>query len=369
MTWPNYSPATRKAVNDLLKRGGSMSAYRANKDYGVEPVKDSYAWRFEREVEKRFKVKHCVAVNSGTAALHCALSSLNDKGRGGEIITSPYSFSATVSAILLAGFTPVFADVDPHTFCITPETVKKVLTKRTKAIVPVSLFGGMADVHGLKAFGLPVIEDACQAVGAKNEHGYSGTHALAACYSMNGGKNIPAGEAGAMICQDSRVAERARLLMNHAESFYERSIGYNYRPNELTCCVAYHGLLELEPRNKRRSELVKLAMPNVHVKYPSHVYYCAPFTIDVNRKLFLDECAKRELKLGGGYITPSLEKYPAFRRYCRGPLPVVTQLSERSLCLAYTLTPDRSDRYAKWVRSVIDESLEVVQRMSGRPRH
>src|ERR1700690_615705 len=140
---PSYSATTRKAVNELLKRGGSLSAYRANKDYGSGPVEGSYAWKLEREIEKRFKVKYAVAVNSGTAALHAALGSLDLRGM--EVVTSPYSFSATVSAIVLAGGIPVFADVDPYTFCITKETVKRVITKRTRAILPVHLFGGLAE--------------------------------------------------------------------------------------------------------------------------------------------------------------------------------------------------------------------------------
>src|SRR5687767_14101648 len=139
--WPNYSPTCRKAVNELLKKGGSLSAYRANPLFPTwtGPLEGSYAYRLEREIEKRFKVKHAVAVNSGTAALHAGLAGLDL--RGGEVVTSPYTFSATVSAILLAGGVPRFADVDPYTFCITKETVKRVLTRRTKAILPVSLFG------------------------------------------------------------------------------------------------------------------------------------------------------------------------------------------------------------------------------------
>lgn len=374
MTWPNYSPATRKAVNDLLKRGGSLSAYRANKAYGVEPVKDSYAWRLEREIEKRFKVKHAVAVNSGTAALHSALEALSrtqlSKGsnhRGGEIITSPYTFSATVSSILLAGFTPVFADVDTYTFCITPETVKKVLTKRTKAIVPVSLFGGMADVHGLKAFGLPVIEDACQSVGAKNEHGYSGTHALAACYSMNGGKNIPAGECGMTVTNDPEIAERARYLMNHGENFGQSTVGYNYRPNELTCCVAYHGLLELEERNRRRIDLAKMLVQSLkdwEGNYTpwntdgSHVFYVHPLLIRSDRARFAARMAKKGIPVGQGYITPVLSHYKAFQRFAKGPLPVVEELSSKTLCILSTLTPDRPLSYAAEVAKAMRESLE-----------
>jgi dTDP-4-amino-4,6-dideoxygalactose transaminase len=366
--WPNYSPACRKAVNDLLKQGGSLSAYRANKDYGVEPVKGSYAWKLEREVERRFGVKHCVAVNSGTAALHCALASLDLKGE--EVITSPFTFSATVSAILLAGGVPRFADIDPHTFCITKETVKRVLTKRTKAILPVSLFGGMADVRGLASYGLPVLEDACQAVGARDSQGYSGTQGIGGAYSFNGGKNIPAGEAGAFVTNDDARAETARLFMNHGENFHQKSIGVNYRMNEITACVAYYGLLELEERNTRRQELVRALgfdhpAGSIYVaprweNKDEHVFYVTPFLFNhprLSREQFAKRMAKHGVPVGCGYIQPHLARYKAFKRYARGPLPVVEELSSKTLCILSTLTPDRPLSYAEDVAKAMRECL------------
>lgn len=383
--WPEYSPACRRAVNELLKRGGSLSAYRANPLFPswTGPQEGSYAWKLEREIERKFKVKHAVAVNSGTAALHGALHALDL--RGGEVITSPYTFSATASAIVLAGGTPVFADCDPYSFCITPETVKRVISKRTKAVLPVSLFGGLSDVHGLKELGFPVIEDACQAVGARDSRGYSGSQGLAGCYSFNGGKNVPAGEAGALVTQDDKVAERARLFMNHGENFHQQEVGVNYRVNEITACVAYHGLLELEERNRRRQELAHRLcceayrqglIVGINNRNPGisltpccneaagdcprsdHVFYVYPFKVDRNRDLFIKRMAKRGIPVGAGYITPPLHKYKAFRKYARGPLPVVEELSKKTLCILSTLTPDRPLSYAEDVAKAMKESLQ-----------
>jgi len=368
MTWPMYSAACRRDVHALLVKGGSLSAYRANPQVGVEPVKGSWAWRLEREIERRFRVKHAVVVNSGTAALHAALSSLSLKP-GDQVITSPYTFSATVSAIVLSGGTPVFADVDPYTFSITKETVRHVIGKRTRAILPVSLFGGMADVRSLQSYGVPVIEDACQAVGARDSAGYSGTQGLAGAYSFNGGKNIPAGEAGALVTNDDSVALRARLLMNHGENFGQREVGLNYRPNELTCCVAYHGLLELEERNRRRQLLAEEVWVNLHAnvvhsipqKREEHVWYVYPLVLrnamKGKRALFIKRMAKRGIPVGAGYITPPLHKYPAFRKYARGPLPVVEELSSKTLCILSTLTPDKPLSYARKVAKAMRESL------------
>lgn len=370
MTWPNYSPACRKAVDEMLEKGGSLSAYRANPLFPswTGPLEGSYAYKLEREIEKRFKVKHAVAVSSGTAGLHCALVGAGITS--GEVITSPYTFSATIASIILAGATPVFADVDPYTFCITPETVKKHVTKKTKAILPVSLFGGMSDVDGLKGFGVPVIEDACQAVGARNAHGYSGTRGLAGCYSFNGGKNIPAGEMGAVVTNSDRVAEAARYLMNHGENFNQPTVGLNYRPNEVTCCIAYHGLLELEERNTRRQELARAlgfdhpggsiyVAPRWEHK-DEHVFYVVPFLFNhprLTREQFIKRMAKRGIPVGAGYIQPTLQHYKAFKKYARGPLPVVEELSKKTLCILSTLTPDRPLSYAEDVAKVMRECL------------
>lgn len=367
--WPSYSSECRKDVDGLLRRGGSLSAYKANPQVGVEPSRDSWAWRLEREVETRFGVKHAVACNSGTGALHSAIAaSLAECGASsGDVVVSPYTFSASAAAILHAGYTPVFADVDPYTFNITPETVKKVLTRKTVGIVPVSLFGGMADVRGLKRFGLPVIEDAAQAVGARNADGYSGSQAIAAMYSMNGGKNVPAGECGVAVTNSHKISNRMRLLGNHGENFHQKQVGYNFRPNEVTACIAWHGLQELEERNQRRRELAR-ALPDrvekdggyLDVCGPrlDHVFYVFPLVLEkFPRPLFIRRMAKRGIPVGEGYITPPLHKYPAFRQYQTVPMPVVEELSSKTLCILSTLTPDRPLSYARKVAEAMRESL------------
>ena len=370
MTWPSYSPTTRRAVEVLLRKGGSLSAYRANPLFPswTGPLEGSYAYKLEREAERKFGVKHAIAVNSGTAALHAALASLSLKP-GEEVVTSPYTFSATASAILLSGGTPVFADVDPYSFCITKETVKRVITRKTKAILPVHLFGGLADVRSLRTFGLPVIEDACQAVGARSSDGYSGTTGFAGAYSFNGGKNVPAGEAGMLVTNEDKVAESARLFMNHGENFGKKEIGVNYRIQEVVACIAYHGLLELDARNQRRRDLVKELVLNTNASWPirlystsleEHVYYVLPLVLQstkVDRDTFVRRMKKRGIYASGGYLTPPLHHFKAFKQYARGPLPVVEELSFKTLCLINDLTPDKPLSYAAKVAKAMKESL------------
>jgi dTDP-4-amino-4,6-dideoxygalactose transaminase len=321
----------------------------------------------EREVEKRFGIKHAVACSSGTGALQAAIAATLAK-RGitsGEIIVSPYTFSASAAAILHAGYTPVFADVDPHTFCITPETVQAVLTKRTVAVVPVSIFGGMADVEGIKKLGFPVIEDAAQAVGARNKKGYSGALADAAMYSMNGGKNVPGGELGIAVTQNDEIANRMRLVMNHGENFGSYEVGYNFRPPEPIACIGYHGLIELEKRNTRRQELaadfyhaIRYYKDEPRIVRKDHVYYVTPLVVHKMKREELIFKAKRVgVTLGAGYIQPPIYFYNAFKKYMRRQLYTVNELSVSSLSLIYDFTPDKHRSYGKEVGMKIRKIL------------
>lgn len=159
--------------------------------------------------------------------------------------------------------------------------------------------------------------------------------------------------------------------MNHAENFGADYVGLNYRPNELTACVAYHGLLELEERNARRQALAerlsraiwgwnreKRLLDTPSWRETDHVFYCYPFTIKRDRSKFIQRMKRKGVTVGAGYINPTLEKYKAFRKYARGPLPVVTELSEKTLCLLYCLTPDKPLSYAAEVARKMRECLE-----------
>lgn len=367
MTWPTYSRECRKEIGEILRKGKSLTAYRANMSWGsVGPRKGSQAFQLERDIERKFKVKHAIATNSGTAALHAGLEAIGVRDK--EVVTSPYTFSATAGAILMAGGRPVFADVDPHTFTITAATVKPVLTRRTAAIVPVHLFGYLPEMEALKDFEIPILEDACQAVGASRQGHYSGTQGSAGVYSYNGGKQCPAGEGGTLVTNDDAIAEKARLLVNHGENFGAKEVGVNYRCHELVACLARRGLMELEMRNRRRVALSlgtfrylglgrsTYFLRHFYVGQRPHVFYVTPFTVEKNRPRFIARCAKRGLPIQAGYTTP-LHRLPAFKQYQTAPLPVVEELHDKTLCLLTTLTPDRPISYSRWVAKVIRESL------------
>jgi dTDP-4-amino-4,6-dideoxygalactose transaminase len=273
------------------------TAYRANPIHGLGPKGGSYAWKVEEELRRRFRVRHAVVMSSGTAALHSGLRFLNLTGED-EIITSPVTFAATAGAIVLAGGVPVFADVDASSYCVTPETVKTAITKHTRGILAVHLFGTIADIAGLSSFGLPVMEDAAQAVGCNSHGQYSGSLGLWGAYSFGGQKQVSVGEGGALVTNSDEVAESTRLTMNHGECF-GGPVGYNYRPNEITCRLILRELAKLRDNTPfKRPYLVENRGPDDRP-----------------------------------YINEPISELPAFKKYARGPLPVAEDLCRRSLCI------------------------------------
>src|SRR5258707_434197 len=190
---------------------------------------------FEQEFAAYCEVKHCVALNTGTSALHLALLSAG-VGPGDEVITTANTFIATAEAICYTGAKPVFVDIDPATANIDPALIEKVITPRTRAIIPVHLYGRPADLAAIIVIAtrhrLTVIEDACQAHGSTYRGKRVGGFGHAAAFSFYPGKNLGAyGEGGALTTNDDEVANFARALRSHGETsrYFHKYIGYNYR--------------------------------------------------------------------------------------------------------------------------------------------
>lgn len=199
------------------------------------------------EFEERFAAytgsNHCVAVNSGTSALHVALIAAG-VGPGDEVITVPMTFIATTWAISYVGATPVFVDVNPVTYTMDVDQVESRITPKTKAILPVHLYGQPADIAPLLEIGtrhgIPVIEDAAQAHGATYRDGPAGAWGLLGCFSFYPGKNLgAAGEGGAIVTNDGAIAERLRALRDHAQSerYHHEELGFNYRMDAIQGAV------------------------------------------------------------------------------------------------------------------------------------
>lgn len=198
---------------------------------------------FEREFAAHLDVPHVVSVGSGTDALLLALKA-RGLPEGAEVVTTPYTFAATASSIVQAGLRPVFADIDPDTLCLDPEAVASALTPRTAAVLPVHLFGAVADMPAFRALArrhsLALVEDVAQACGSRQEGRAAGTFGDAGCFSFYPTKNLgAAGDAGAVATSDPDLAERIRRLRGHgaARRFEHLEVGGTHRMDALQAAV------------------------------------------------------------------------------------------------------------------------------------
>lgn len=234
-------------ILDLKAQNASV---RADVDKAIARVIDSGVFilgpevqAFEAEVAAYLGVKHAIGVSSGTDALLVALMAL-DVGAGDEVILPPFTFFATAGCVARTGAKPVFVDIDPVTYNIDPKLMESAITKRTKAIMPVHLFGQCADMDAIGAIArrhnLPVIEDACQAVGAEWHGRRAGSMSAIGCFSFYPTKNLGGfGDGGFMTATDPKVAERLKLLRGHGMQprYYHHVVGINSRLDTIQAAV------------------------------------------------------------------------------------------------------------------------------------
>jgi dTDP-4-amino-4,6-dideoxygalactose transaminase len=214
---------------------------------------------FESEFAAYCGARHCIGVANGTDAITIALRALG-VGPGDEVVVPSFTFYASVEAAANAGATPVFCDIDPVTFCVTRETVEAVLTERTKAIVAVDLFGWLPALDELRGLGVPIVEDAAQAHGARRDSRRSGTLGDAGTFSFFPSKNLGAlGDGGAIVTDDDEVAELARRLRFHGstDKVTYTEVGYNSRLDELQAAVLRELLPELDGWNDARRDAAR----------------------------------------------------------------------------------------------------------------
>ena len=203
---------------------------------------------FEQELADYCGASQAIGVGNGTDAITIALRAMG-VGAGDEVVVPSFTFYASAEAIAPTGATPVFCDIDAETYCLTAETVRAVLTPRTKAVIAVHLFGNVAPVAEIAALGVPVLEDAAQALGSDSAGGRPGGLGIAATFSFYPSKNLPAfGDGGAIVTSDEGIAERARILRFHGSRDkvdYEQ-LGYNSRLDELQAAILRVQLPHLE---------------------------------------------------------------------------------------------------------------------------
>ena len=282
---------------------------------------------FEEEFSKHVGGRHCVAMNSGTSALHLGFIAAGIKA-GDEVIVPSFSFAATANSVVLAGGVPVFGDIDPKTFNLDPDHAESLITPKTKAIMPVHLYGNIAAMDRFteigKKHGIQIIEDAAQghlaALNGKN----SGEFGTVASFSFYPTKNMTAGEGGMAVTPSADTARMLRLLRNQGQEIRYRNevIGFNTRMTEIHAAIGRVQLAKLPGWTKTRQENAAFLDANIKgVITPfvapgsSHSYHQYTIRVPGNkaavRDKFMEELTKRGVGSGVYYPTP-IHRLPSF---------------------------------------------------------
>ncbi len=300
---------------------------------------------FEETFAEYCGVKYAIATSSGTTALHVALLA-HRIGPGDEVITTPFTFISSANSILFVGARPVFADIDPATFNICPELIEAAITPRTKAIMPVHLFGLLADMGSIMEIagrhGLLVVEDACQAHGAEYEGKRAGSFG-SGCFSFYPTKNITAAEGGMVTTDDEEIAEQCRVIRQHGmrRRYYHDQMGFNFRMTDVHAAIVLAQLQKLERFNEARianarylsQHLEGVVIPTVPDGY-RHVFH--QYTIratDGRRDAVLEGLREKGIGTGVYYPVPVHKQRVYVEQGYEATLPEAERAAEEVLSL------------------------------------
>lgn len=381
----NTIGAEEKAAVMQVLDSGVLSKFLGEADpdfYGGPEVQ-----RAEKAFAKFFGVEFAVTTNSATTALHTAVAACG-LGPGDEVIVSPFTMSASATAILMQNAIPVFADIDPDTFCLNPEAVRRAITPRTRAIMMVDIFGQPAHWDDLWAIArqhhLRIIEDAAQAANARYHQRLAGTLGDIGVISLNYHKIIHAGEGGVLLTSDPELAERARLIRNHGEIVVEEfrlsnianTFGSNYRMTEIEASIArvqlgrLQGLFEHRARlalhlTKMLTELPFIGPPHIEPDATSAYYVFAVKLhpdLGVSRRTLVKALNAEGIPFGEGYVRPiylqpmyqqrlaysrgcpwTCGHYQGTVSYAPGLCPVAERMHDTELILAALCHPPQTE--------------------------
>lgn len=302
--------------------------------------------RLEERFAELCGVRHAIATTSGTTALHVALLA-HGIGPGDEVITTPFTFIASINSILFVGAKPVLVDIDPETFNIDVHQIEAAITPRTKAIMPVHLYGYVCDMDVIltlaKKYNLTVIEDACQAVGA-GFHGQKAGSFGTGVFSLYATKNIMSGEGGMITTNEDAFAEECRMIRNHGmkRRYYHDMLGYNFRMSDLHAAIGLAQMDRLEEFTQKRRENAAFFNRNLHtVVTPKvkegydHVWHQYTIRLDGGRDR--DQAVKQlnEAGIGTGIFYPVPAHHQRHVRQVVGDLslPVAEQCAKEVISL------------------------------------
>ena len=329
--WPDTNTIGKeeiKAANKVLK-SGNLSGFRASPDksfYGGPEV-----LRLEKNWSKLFKVKHSISFNSWTSGLIASVGALGIEP-GDEVICPPITMEATSTCLLFYGAIPIFADINPLTLCIDVKEIEKKITKKTKAIIVVHIFGQPCDMQSImilaKKYNLKVLEDAAQSPLGKYKNKYLGTIGDIGGFSLNYHKTIQCGEGGVVTTNDDDLAFRMKLIRNHGESTIDKLntaihgniFGGNFRMNEIEAAIANEQLKKLKFLTKYRKDQAKYLIKNLKkfkfLQLPvedtdgsEHVFYFFVIlfhkkNINISREAFHKLCNDYGLEIRKDYVNP-----------------------------------------------------------------
>lgn len=325
---------------------------------------------FEQETAAYLGVPHAVSCASGTDALHLAILAAGI-GPGDEVITSPFTFIATAEAICYVGATPVFVDIDPKTFNIDPALIEAAVTPRTKAIIPVHIFGQPADMAPISAIcekhNLLLIEDCAQSFGAAIGGRMTGTLGSLGCFSFFPSKNLGCyGDGGLITCATAELAEQIKVLRNHGSRvrYHHSLIGYNSRLDDIQAAILRVKLKRIDQFNAGRrrvahlySELLKdvAAVPFEDGK-GVHVYHQYTLLTD-KRDAVMAKLSEQQIASAVYYPIP-LHKQDVFAEaYSAISLPVAEDVSSR--CMSLPVYPEMPEESVRLVAATVRDALSV----------
>ena len=282
---------------------------------------------FEEEFAKYVNTDYAITTNSGTSALHVAVLSAGIK-EGDEVITSPFTFIASGNSILFTGAKPVFADIDPETYTLDPNKIEEAITDKTKAILPVHLYGQSADMDPIielaEKYDLKVIEDAAQAHGAEYKNKKVGSIGDAGCFSFYPTKNMTTSEGGIITTNDKEIAEKAKLYRDHGSYMkYKHSLlGYNFRMTDIAAAIGLQQLKKLdkfnEIRNKNAEYLTQALKDVNNLETPKvrenskHVFHQYTIKVEPNKRdKWVEYLTENNIGTGIHYPIP-LYKQPLY---------------------------------------------------------
>jgi len=339
---------------------------------------------FEEKIAKFAGVKYAIAVNSGTSALHLIIRALGIK-KGDEVITTPFSFIASANCILYERAKPIFVDIDDKTLCIDPSKIEKAITKRTKAILAVDVFGHPADWDKImkiaKKYKLKVIEDSAEALGSKYKGKKCGSFGDAAIFAFYPNKQITTGEGGMVLTNDKKIANLCRSITNQGRRVKNGKwlehirLGYNYRMSEICAAIGIAQLFRIRKILKKREKVAKMyneklkdfseielpyVASNVKMSWFVYVIRLTKKYSQRDRNEIIEKMAQKGIQCGN-YFQP-IHLQPFYREkfgYKPGDFPICESISQRTIAL-----PFYNDLKEKEIDYIVNSLKEIILKLN-----